>query len=100
MVFSVPEATMAARSGGRRNAVMQADSWDSTIFLGDGADEAIDTAPPGEARPELSEAQRSDLSRRISAAMLFPQGRPGGWLLLLFVTCACVIIEALRLRFV
>jgi hypothetical protein len=69
---------------------MHADSWDSTIFLGDGADEVLDTAPPGEC-PELS--------RRISAAVLFPQGRPGGWVLLLFVTCSCVIVQALRVRF-
>ncbi len=71
---------------------MQADYWDSTIFLGDQADEVAEAATR---RPE----DASDLSRRISHAVLFPQGRPGGWLVFLLALCALVVFQALRLRF-
>ena len=36
----------------------------------------------------------SDASRRVTAAVLFPRGRPGAWLLLLAASYAYVIVQA------
>jgi L-asparagine transporter-like permease len=68
---------------------MQADFWDSTIFLGDGTSEV--------ARAGAPRAQQAwELSRRISRELLFPQGRVGAWLLFVVTLFAFVVFEALR----
>jgi hypothetical protein len=45
------------------------------------------------------EGRDSDLSRRMSALLLFPRcdARPGAWLLLLAATCTYVAVRALEL---
>jgi hypothetical protein len=56
-----------------------------------GAGAAAHQSDPGEGRA-------SELSRRATAAILLPQGRPGPWLLLLAGACFYVVIQALTLQ--
>lgn len=49
-------------------------------------------------RADAGEGRGSELSRRATAAILLPQGRPGPWLLLLAGSCFYVVIQALSLQ--
>ncbi|MBL0426222.1 hypothetical protein [Ramlibacter alkalitolerans] len=63
--------------------------------------------PPLAAEPEAQapcapvpedEGRHSEESRRATAAVLLPRGKPGAWLLLLVACCAFVVVEAIALR--
>jgi len=45
--------------------------------------------------PVGDEGRECEACRRVTAALLLPQGRPGGWLLLLAASCACVLLAQL-----
>jgi len=44
--------------------------------------------------PQEGEGRGCDPCRRVTAALLLPHGRPGGWLLLLGVSCGYVLVQA------
>lgn len=47
---------------------------------------------------QAGEGRHCEAARQATAALLLPQGRASGWLLLLAGSCVYVVVQALALR--
>ncbi|HET8745448.1 MAG TPA: hypothetical protein VFM98_07575 [Ramlibacter sp.] len=55
-------------------------------------------AEPPATAVQPREGRDSEASRRATAAVLVPRGRPSGWLLLLAACCALVVVQVVAQR--
>jgi hypothetical protein len=62
----------------------------SSFFLLDEPDTPVRNEP----ECEPGEGRESELARRATAALLWPEGRPGAWLLFTAGACFAVLLSA------